>query len=52
MRGNSYFGNSGREKSLEFVVPTDISRSRQELSKEYSIAKIGVDTIENEPSKA
>ena len=32
-------------------IDTDASRCRQELSNEYLIAKIGVDTAEIEPSK-
>ena len=34
-----------------FSVPTDASRSRQELSNEYLIVKIGVDPDENGPLK-
>ena len=34
-----------------FNTHTDASRSRQELSNEYLVAKIGVDIAENEPSK-
>ena len=34
-----------------FSIHMDASRSRQELSNEYLVAKIGVDTAENEPSK-
>ena len=39
-------------KNMNFVnTHTDASRSRKELSKEYLIAKIGVDTAENGPFK-
>ena len=55
------FENEGHEKKCafwgshrffhSFSVHTDASKSRQELSNEYLIAKFGIDTVENEPSK-
>ena len=44
------------QKSLQFVqisspLTVGYPRSRQELSNEYLLAKIGVDTAENEPLK-
>ena len=35
----------------KFVNLVDLIRSRQELSNEYLLTKIGVDTAENEPLK-
>ena len=43
------YGNS--KKKIGSQEECGICRSRQELSNEYLIVKIGVDTAENEPSK-
>ena len=47
----SFFLLSHYFLSIIFNAPTDTSRSRQELSNEYLIAKIGVDTAETDRSK-